>query len=94
MIDRSASAASSGADVTLVLPDGTTRTVPAGALPAEVVRSIGERLLMAAVAVSVVGEIQDLMTPLRRGGVHGDQVLSGVSVDPVRNCNSTDVPEG
>ncbi len=68
MIDRPASAASSNGDVTLVLPDGATRTVPAGTLPSEVVRSIGERLLMAAVAVSVDGKIQDLMTPLRSGG--------------------------
>ena len=58
----------SHADVTLVLPDGATRVVPAGTLPADVVRQIGERLLMAAVAVSVNGEIQDLMTPLRTGG--------------------------
>jgi threonyl-tRNA synthetase len=60
--------ATAGADVTLVLPDGATRTVAAGTLPADVVRSIGERLLNAAVAVSVDGEIQDLMTPLRKGG--------------------------
>ena len=68
MIDRPDSAASGDADVTLVLPDGATRTVPRGTLPADVVRSIGERLLNAAVAVSVDGEIQDLMTPLRSGG--------------------------
>ena len=55
-------------DVSLVLPDGATRSVPLGTLPADVVRSIGERLLMAAVAVSVDGEVQDLMTPLRKGG--------------------------
>lgn len=60
--------AAPSAELTLVLPDGATRTVAAGTLPAEVVRSIGERLLLAAVAVSVDGEIQDLMTPLRRGG--------------------------
>jgi threonyl-tRNA synthetase len=68
MIDRPDSAASGPADVTLVLPDGATRTVPEGTLPADVVRSIGERLLNAAVAVSVNGEVQDLMTPLRSGG--------------------------
>jgi threonyl-tRNA synthetase len=69
MIDRPDSAsAAAGSELTLVLPDGATRTVPAGTLPAEVVRTIGERLLMAAVAVSVDGEIQDLMTPLRKGG--------------------------
>ena len=68
MIDSSAARALTDAELTLVLPDGATRTVPAGTLPADVVRSIGERLLSAAVAVSVDGEIQDLMTPLRRGG--------------------------
>src|SRR5512141_1763172 len=67
MIDSPA-AASSARDIELVLPDGATRTVPAGTLPADVVRSIGERLLMAAVAVSVNGVVQDLMTPLRAGG--------------------------
>jgi threonyl-tRNA synthetase len=54
--------------LTLTLPDGSQRSVPAGTLPAEVVRSIGERLLQAAVAVQVDGEIQDLATPLRRSG--------------------------
>src|SRR5215207_6725793 len=68
MIDRPAAPVLQDAELTLVLPDGATRTVPAGTLPADVVRSIGERLLSAAVAVSVDGEIQDLMTPLRRGG--------------------------
>ena len=68
MIDRPDSAAPNDADVTLVLPDGATRTVPRGTLPADVVRSIGERLFMAAVAVSVDGQVQDLVTPLRSGG--------------------------
>ena len=68
MIDRPDSAASNDAVVTLVLPDGATRTVPRGTLPADVVRSIGERLFMAAVAVSVDGQVQDLVTPLRSGG--------------------------
>src|SRR5688500_14579371 len=54
--------------LTLTLPDGATREVPAGTLPRDVVRAIGERLLKAAVAVSVDGQVQDLMTPLRRGG--------------------------
>ena len=52
----------------LRLPDGAERTVPIGTLPREVVASIGPRLLKAAVAVSVDGEIQDLGTPLRTGG--------------------------
>ena len=54
--------------LTLTLPDGATREVARGTLPGEVVKSIGERLLQAAIAVEVNGQIQDLMTPLREGG--------------------------
>lgn len=54
--------------LTLTLPDGSTREVAPGTLPKEVVASIGPRLLQAAVAVSVDGEVQDLVTPLRSGG--------------------------
>src|SRR5215208_3569159 len=54
--------------LTLTLPDGSVREVAAGTLPRDVVRTIGERLLKAAIAVTVNGEVQDLMTPLRRGG--------------------------
>src|SRR4051812_20152114 len=63
MIDRDADQT-----LTLTLPDGSQRSVPAGTLPSEVVKSIGERLLQAAVAVQVNGEIQDLSTPLRQSG--------------------------
>ncbi|MBV9881116.1 MAG: threonine--tRNA ligase [Gemmatirosa sp.] len=52
----------------LTLPDGATREVAYGTLPRDVVASIGERLLRAAVAVSVNGAVQDLATPLRAGG--------------------------
>ena len=55
-------------ELTLTLPDGATRVVAAGTPPIDVVRSIGERLAQAAIAVEIDGEIQDLMTPLRRGG--------------------------
>ena len=54
--------------LTLTLPDGSTREVAPGALPRDVVASIGPRLLRDAVAVKVGDEVQDLMTPLRRGG--------------------------
>src|SRR3954465_7180244 len=54
--------------LTLRLPDGATREVPEGALPRDIVASIGPRLLRDAVAVKVDGEVQDLMTPLRKGG--------------------------
>ena len=56
------------ATLTLTLPDGSQRTVASGTLPSEVVKSIGERLLQAAVAVEVNGVIQDLVTPLRTSG--------------------------
>ncbi len=52
----------------LTLPDGSTREVPIGTLPREVVGTIGARLLQAAIAVAVDGEVQDLMTPLRHSG--------------------------
>ena len=64
MSDLSASPAS----IVLTLPNGDTREVAAGTLPRDVVASIGPRLLLAAIAVSVNGAIQDLMTPLRTGG--------------------------
>jgi threonyl-tRNA synthetase len=52
----------------LTLPDGSVRTVPEGTLPSEVVGSIGDRLLRAAIAVELNGNIQDLVTPLRASG--------------------------
>lgn len=63
MIDRP-----SEATLTLTLPDGSERNVAPGTLPSDVVRSIGERLLQAAVAVEINGNIQDLVTPIRAGG--------------------------
>ncbi len=54
--------------ITLTLPDGANREVDAGTLPIDVVKSIGERLAMAAIAVEVNGAIQDVMTPLRASG--------------------------
>jgi threonyl-tRNA synthetase len=72
MIDRASDGAVSAAGeqplLDLVLPNGDVRQVPAGTLPRDVVGGIGQRLLQAAVAVSVDGEIQDLDTPLRRAG--------------------------
>ena len=56
------------APLRLTLPDGAVREVPVGTLPTDVVASIGERLLNAAVAVSVDGAVQDLRTPLRTSG--------------------------
>lgn len=52
----------------LTLPDGSTREVPYGTVPRDVVATIGARLLQASIAVAVDGEVQDLMTPLRKSG--------------------------
>ncbi|HVZ49184.1 MAG TPA: threonine--tRNA ligase [Gemmatimonadaceae bacterium] len=52
----------------LVLPNGDTREVPSGTPARDVVASIGPGLLKAAIAVAVDGEVQDLMTPIRKGG--------------------------
>jgi threonyl-tRNA synthetase len=65
MIDQ---AAGNAGMITLVLPDGATRTVPFGTPAHEVVGSIGKRLLRDSIAVAVDGEVQDLSTPLRRDG--------------------------
>jgi threonyl-tRNA synthetase len=54
--------------LTLKLPDGSTREVAHGALPREVVASIGAGLLRAAIAVEVNGHVQDLVTPIRESG--------------------------
>src|ERR671935_2938164 len=55
-------------ELTLTLPDGSTRTVPYGTLPRDVVASIGAGLARAALAVEVNGKVQDLVTPLRESG--------------------------
>jgi len=54
--------------IVLTFPDGSTREVPAGTLARDVVATIGARLLQASLAVAVDGEVQDLMTPLRKSG--------------------------
>ncbi len=54
--------------VSLTLPDGSKREVPAGTLARDVVASIGPRLLRDSLAVMIDGEIQDLMTPIRSAG--------------------------
>jgi len=50
--------------VTVKLPDGSTRQYPAGVTPAEVAASIGRRLADAAVAASVDGVTVDLDRPI------------------------------
>ena len=59
---------SATAMLTLTLPDGSVRDVEYGALPRDVVASIGAGLLRAAIAVEVNGRVQDLVTPIRESG--------------------------
>jgi threonyl-tRNA synthetase len=54
--------------LTLSLPDGSERRVAPGTLARDVVASIGPRLLRDAIAVTLDGIVQDLMTPLRHSG--------------------------
>jgi threonyl-tRNA synthetase len=57
-----------GADeITVNLPDGSTKTLPAGATAADLAAAIGSRLAKAAVAAVVDGAETDLSTPLRDG---------------------------
>ncbi|MFZ4125428.1 MAG: threonine--tRNA ligase [Rickettsiales bacterium] len=59
-----AQAAAQTKDITLTLPDGTTRTYPAGTTGEEVAASIGAGLAKAAVAMKVDGVQRDLYLPL------------------------------
>ena len=55
-------------EIKLTLPDGAQLAVEPGTPAGAVVGSISEGLLRRALAVEVGGEIQDLVTPLRKGG--------------------------
>ncbi|WP_420634356.1 TGS domain-containing protein [Candidatus Palauibacter sp.] len=80
-------------EITLTLPDGSRRTVAAGTPAAEVVRSISEGILRHALAVEVDGEVQDLVTPLRKGGAFRvltarDEQALAVLMNPSRQRTS------
>ncbi|MGQ0539753.1 MAG: threonine--tRNA ligase [Gemmatimonadaceae bacterium] len=60
--------AASRETLTLTLPDGSTREVEYGTLPRDVVATIGPRLLRDAIAVTIDGVVQDMVTPLRNSG--------------------------
>jgi threonyl-tRNA synthetase len=53
-----------GDDITITLPDGSTRDYPKGVTPREVATSIGPRLAKAALAATVDGEPVDLDRPV------------------------------
>jgi threonyl-tRNA synthetase len=54
--------------LSLTLPDGSVRTVPAGTTPLEVAASIGPRLAQDAVGAELDGRKLDLRQPLTQGG--------------------------
>ena len=53
--------------ITLTLPDGSSRAVPTGSTAADLAASIGPKLAKAAVAAVVDGEVTDLRRPLADG---------------------------
>ncbi|MFZ1490234.1 MAG: threonine--tRNA ligase [Ilumatobacteraceae bacterium] len=55
------------AEITITLPDGSSRSYPAGTTAADVAAGIGPRLAKAAVAAVVDGEERDLGSPLGDG---------------------------
>ena len=55
------------AEITITLPDGSPRTLPAGSTAYDLAASIGSRLAKAAVAARVDGQEADLAAPLADG---------------------------
>jgi threonyl-tRNA synthetase len=53
-------------EISVTLPDGSSRRVPAGATPGEVAAQISPRLAKAALAATVDGRLVDLSYPLRQ----------------------------
>ena len=54
-------------EIQVVLPDGSTKTLPAGASGADLAKAIGPGLAKAALAIRVNGDVRDLQRPLRIG---------------------------
>src|SRR6266540_3468662 len=55
------------ADIQVVLPDGSKKTLPAGATGADLARAVGPGLAKAALAIRVNGDVRDLQRPLPNG---------------------------
>ncbi len=55
------------AEISITLPDGSQRTLPAGATATDLAASIGSRLAKAAVAAVIDGDERDLSAPLADG---------------------------
>src|SRR5262245_50039801 len=59
------------ADITITLPDGSSRVLPAGTTAGELASAIGPRLAKAAVIADINGVERDLVTALDDGDVVG-----------------------
>ena len=70
MSDTSAAAST----ITLTLPDGSTRELPAGSSAFDLAMTIGERLARAAVGATIDGELTDLHAP-----IHADATVALVT---------------
>ena len=55
-------------DLTLILPDGSSRTYPIGTTPLDVAQSIGPRLAKDSIGAELDGAAVDLRQPLESGG--------------------------
>jgi threonyl-tRNA synthetase len=56
-------------EISVTLPDGSSRRMPAGSTPADVAGQISPRLLKAALAAVVDGRLVDLTSPIRQDAV-------------------------
>src|SRR5262249_35128179 len=66
-------------DISVTLPDGSVRQVPAGSTPADVAAAISPRLAKAAIAAIVDGEPTDLTRPLTKDA--RVEILTGKGTD-------------
>src|SRR6267143_1016812 len=57
----------SPSEIQVVLPDGSKKTLPAGATGADLARAVGPGLAKAALAIRVNGDVRDLQRPLPDG---------------------------
>src|ERR1700733_9658462 len=54
-------------EITVNLPDGSQKTIPAGSTGADLAKSIAQGLFKKAVGLQINGETRDLYTPLTSG---------------------------
>jgi threonyl-tRNA synthetase len=87
-----AQAAAQPKDITLTLPDGSTRTYPAGTTGEEVAASIGAGLAKAAIAMKVDGVQRDLYLPITHDAAF--QILTSKDADGLDVMRHTMTAQG